>query len=230
MAAADSLMSEIRRWGIARVIYRNFMTMLRPVLFLTKVIIKPLEPPTSTDTLADDVECRVANSDDLHRAIANPRLHISDDFLRAAEARGDICSAAFKNNEMISYAWKAFSYAPHTPDVIVRFAPRFCYSYKVFTLPEYRGMHILEAASTYPNATILARGITHSISFIESHNFPSLSYARRVGGIVVGYAGYIRLFGRIFPFSSPGAKQHGFAFARSEANSQTPKRPRNAHT
>jgi hypothetical protein len=221
MAAGNPLMNEIRRWGIARVSYRTCMAMLRPVFFLTNVIIKPLDMPVSTDTLADDVDCRIADSDDLRRAISNTRLGISHEFLRAAEGRGDICTAAFKSSEMISYAWKSFSYAPHASDVIVRFAPRYCYSYKIFTLPEYRGMHILEAASTLANAEFLARGITHSISFIESHNFPSLTYARRVGGRSVGYAGYIRFFGGIFPFRSPGARRHGFAFEQATSNRVT---------
>jgi hypothetical protein len=222
MTTGGSLMNEIRRWGIARVGYRSVMAVLRPVLFLTKVFIKPLDLPVSTDTLAEDIECRIANSHDLHRAISNTRLGISQDFLRAAEARGDICAAAFKSSEMISYSWKSFSHAPHTTDVMVRFAPGFCYSYKIFTLPEHRGMHILEAAAVPATAVFLARGITHSIGFIESHNFPSLAYARRVGGCFVGYAGYIRLFGRIFPFSSPGAKRYGFSFAQSKDKSGSP--------
>jgi hypothetical protein len=230
MAAGSSLMNETRRWGIARVSYRTAMTMLRPVLFLTKVFIKPLDLPVSTDALADDIECRIANSDDLRRAISNTRLGISHDFLQAAEARGDICAAAFKSSEMISYSWKSFSHAPHTADVMVRFAAGFCYSYKIFTLPEHRGMHILEAAAVPAAAVFLARGITHSIGFIESHNFPSLAYARRVGGCFVGYAGYIRLFGKIFPFSSPGARRHGFAFAQSKDTSGSPWRPSNTAT
>jgi hypothetical protein len=34
----------------------------------------------------------------------------------------------------------------------------------------------------------------------------------RVGRRVVGYAGFIYLFGKLFSFRTPGAKEYGFRF------------------
>jgi hypothetical protein len=34
----------------------------------------------------------------------------------------------------------------------------------------------------------------------------------RAGNRVVGYAGYIYLFGKLFSFRTPGSKKHGFRF------------------
>ena len=58
----------------------------------------------------------------------------------------------------------------------------------------------------------LDKGETLLFAYVKTLNYPKMRAAMRVGSPVVGYAGYIYLFSKLFSFGTPGAKKHGFRF------------------
>ncbi len=54
------------------------------------------------------------------------------------------------------------------------------------------------------------KGKTLRIAYVDTDNYPSLRAGMRAGYPVVGYAGFIYLFGKLFSFRTPGAKEYGF--------------------
>ena len=134
--------------------------------------------------------------------------------VEAALSRGDICAAAFRNDRMVAYTWRSFSTAPHVDGLWVEFERPYRYGYKMFTHPDCRGQHLQEAIGGLTDAMCIERGYTRSISFVETHNYPSVATDLRRGNRRVGWAGYLKLFGWVFPFRSPGARRHTFRFVR----------------
>jgi hypothetical protein len=86
------------------------------------------------------------------------------------------------------------------------------YVYHTYTRPEYRGRRLPAALNALDETEAAAQGRTHTISFVESHNYPSIAFGNRLGNRCIGYAGYVRLCGRPYPFRTPGARRHGFQF------------------
>lgn len=81
-----------------------------------------------------------------------------------------------------------------------------------FTHPHFRGRHLQDLVAYEIDALCINRGYPYALAIIETHNFASIASNRRRGGRVVGWAGYVKLFGRVFPFRSRGAPRHTFRF------------------
>ena len=195
-----------RRWGLMRAIYATIMTRLRPWFMLSQIRLQRAR----LISIPEHSRTRVASTDDLQQAYVELPEHFDPEFVRDALGRGDVCVAAFDDQKIAAFAWRSFSTAPHTDGLWVSFPSTCCYCYKLFTLPEYRGQHILDSEVTENLAA--QRGCTHLVTFAETHNFPSITRSDRIGATVVGYAGYFLFFGRPYPFRSLGARKHGFRF------------------
>ena len=115
---------------------------------------------------------------------------------------------------MVAYVWRSYSGAPHQDGLWVAFDKPYRYGYKAYTLPDYRGRHLLDNTLTDP--ICLSRGYTHGVSFVETHNYSSHINNQRIGNQPVGFAGYIKLAGHSYPFRTPAVKKIGFRFYRSE--------------
>jgi hypothetical protein len=61
------------------------------------------------------------------------------------------------------------------------------------------------------------RGHTHGIGFIDIGNYASIAAFARAGSVPVGIIGYVRLFGRVATFRTPGARRRGISFQRAAA-------------
>ena len=202
MRRHPGLREDIRRWGIVRVIYAHLMDWLHPLLYISFVYVRQLGNVTQSSI--DGFDIRVATREELQMAGENHAMDLGAQFLQGAFDRGDICVAAFAGESMVAYSWRAFSGAPHDRDLWVRFEKPCRYGYKGFTLPEYRGKHIQAATAPCIDHYCIERGYTQGISFIETHNFASNRTSQRLGSRRVGYAGYLRLFGRVIRLLSTG--------------------------
>ena len=129
-------------------------------------------------------------------------------------ARGEICAGATLDGKLVAYTWRAFSATPHDPkyNIWADFNAAAVIGRYSFTLPAYRGKHIMPSLLAFADNCCLDKGATLLIAYIETDNYPSMRCAVKVGNHVVGYAGYIYLFGKLFRFRTPGAKEHGFLF------------------
>lgn len=160
---------------------------------------------------------RIATRSELMLAARDPVMGLRPESIDAALERGDMCSAVFEQERMLAYAWRAFSTAPHVDGLWVTFERPYRYGYKSLTHPDYRGQHLQSLASPVTDAACIERGYRKTLGFVESHNYASITNSLRLGNRLVGWAGYFKFFGRVYPFRSPGARKHTFRFVRSEA-------------
>ena len=211
----DRWTAEVRRWGMVKVCYRSIMNQLRPWLSVCEISIRQLDP-SGRDSAPSRFPQRVATREELLRAADRMPDQLSDSFVAAALARGDVCYAIFDEfDEMAAFGWRSYSTAPHADGLWVGFQHPYRYGYKAYTLPRYRGQHIRNARAL--DYICLDRGKTHAIGFVELHNFPSIEAGKRARNQRIGYAGYMNAFGWTIPFRTRGARRHGFRFYRPEA-------------
>ena len=154
----------------------------------------------------------IVDSATLLRAAEDPELGLSHDFVKFALARGDVAFGAMHGDRLVAYTWRTFTEAPHEHGLWVRVRPPYRYGYKAFTHPSYRGLHLNAAISLSSDAYFLERGYTHHVGFVDIWNRASLATGKYKGNSVIGFAGYLRWFGRYVPFRTPGVKRTGFEF------------------
>ncbi|MCW8196327.1 hypothetical protein F6455_16150 [Proteobacteria bacterium 005FR1] len=208
----------IRQWGFFPFLYDCAMCRLKPWLTLCQVEVRPLHRESDlAPKLSEGWHVRVATTEELVEAAADPVNDLSPEWVRKAHQRGEICVGVFDGNQIASYVWRAFGPSPHEKGLWVHFGPQHPYSFKAYTRPDYRRRRLQHSASLYLDRWLLERGFTQTIGYIETHNYPSLISSKKRGNRRVGFAGYLTLFGRTIPFRTPGAKRHGFRFSSSES-------------
>jgi hypothetical protein len=216
LADWTTLRADCARLGLGRMLYRTLMSRLRPWLMLARLHIREICHDRPIEFPDDGIVIRVMTAQDFERAcVSSPKL-FDPEFVAAARARGDLCLAAYDGERLAAFFWRSFSTAPVAEDLWIRVTPPCRYGYKAFTEVDYRGRHLQQRLTEISDVMGLDRGCTHTVSFVETHNFPSLIAATREEVRLVGYAGYVRLFGRVMPFHSPGARRHGIRFARPD--------------
>ncbi len=196
--------------------WAGFMRRLRPWFVLCRIHVRSTAVAAPDEQMLSRYPVRQASRDELLRAAEDMPQQLSIAFIDAALARGDFCVAAFDGDRMIAFGWVAFARAPNVPGLAVVVAPPYRYGYKIFTHPDYRGQRIINAVQRVRDRLSLAQGRTMGVAFVESHNFAYIRAERRIGSELVGFAGYLHLFGRYWPFRSPGVLRHNFRFTREE--------------
>ncbi|NKB98982.1 MAG: hypothetical protein GKR90_10900 [Pseudomonadales bacterium] len=209
MANYAALKLERERFGVFRLIYRIAMDRLSGFVQLYQIHSRNL----ASGAVPEPTPARVgwATHQELMQASGEIPSDLSPEFVRTSLARGDRCLAAFIDNKLVSFGWRAYTDTPHVDGVWISFRPGYRYGYKSFTRPEYRGRHILDPK--YSDKSDVDRGIRYSVGFVASHNFPSKFREKRIGSnIIHGHAGYFTLCGKFIFFHSPGVKRIGFEF------------------
>ena len=192
---------------------RGFLLVLQrccPGLHIVRIYRAPLKrgsgPPPS------GVSVKLATAEDLQPFFDQPGFELTRGFVQEAFERGDACVTTWLNDTLAAYGWVAYrGAAPHVDGLQVRFQNGYRYNYKNLTLPEFRGRHLRGSFGVLRELDE-AHGVTHTLAFIAVDNVASIRAEQRSGGVVVGYAGYLRLLRRYFVFRSRGAARYGFAF------------------
>jgi len=218
---SSTIASAIRmfeRWGPLKTLYFYITRFCEKYLWLNGSLCLIF-----SDLFPDDDDCdtqnpsRVLTNDEVMAySHDNPELDMSPKMVSAALARGDYCVGTIIHGQLVSYAWRSLKGAPHTDKLWVRVGPGSSYSYKSFTLPEFRGKHVANRRKFCGIERMRRRGIKDKQSFIISTNFSSLQGTKRDGSKHLGYIAYIQLFGKIFLYHSPGVKKAGFRFLLHE--------------
>jgi hypothetical protein len=217
---SHSVMAKVRHWGILRSLYALLMDCLRDRLNFSWVVVRPLQRDPDFPPLAEGREARIASTEELIAAAADPVNDMNSTWLRKAHDRGELCAAVFEGDKILSYTWRAFGPTPHEQGLEVRFSPQYVYGFYAYTRPECRCQGLQHAADFVSDSRLIEMGYTHGIGFIETHNYPSMISQRKRGAYRVGYAGYLYLLGRVYTFQSPGAKKHAFGFFPVQAEEQ----------
>jgi len=219
MPDLEQWQSDIDRWGAVRFVHIRVMHLIKPWLTLCRIHVRTLSASARVPDLPPGYAVRIATADDLLEAARDPVMDLRPASINAALERGDFCAAAFDRDRMVAYVWRSFSTAPHVDGLWVTFERPYRYGYKAFTRAEYRGMHLQDALSFLTEAPCIERGYPLAVAFVETHNYPSIAQDVRRGNRVVGWAGYFNLFGRVYPFRTPGARKHTFQFVRTRPQS-----------
>jgi hypothetical protein len=159
--------------------------------------------------LPSGIAVRIVPPDELLKAADDPELDLAIDFVRDAQARGDIAFGAFEGDRLVGYTWRTFSAAPDHDGLWAKVSHPYQYSYKAFTRPSHRRKRIHVAITFVADAYLLGRGYTFEVGYVEIDNFASIGVADFLGRRRIGYAGYVKWFGRSVPFRTPGVKKIG---------------------
>ena len=214
-------MRERRYWGLLATLWAKAMASARPWLFLCKVLVRELETDTFSSEPDDDISIRLANRQELERAAKESPHQLNAEFVDKALERGDICLAAFRNEQMVSWVWRSFSTAPHEDGLWVRVEKPYWYTYKTYTHRDFRGRRLTGLLTLYGDEFCRGSGYQRGVGFIETHNYASMRANLRLGTQVVGFAGYVRLLGKTYPFRSSRVVPHTFRFyVRKESHDQ----------
>lgn len=215
MSKFDRFRESIRRWRIFRTLWLYMMRWLQPWLVLCRIHSRTLRKESSASSLAGNITVRLAVRAELIRAAETISDQLSEDFIDSAISRGDLCVAAFDESTIVSFAWISFSTAPLGDGLWIGFEKPYRYGYNSYTRPEYRGRWLQSHVILFADQICIDRGYTHAITYVETHNYPAIRSGQRRNSRLVGFAGYIKLFGKVFPFRTRGAKKHTFRIYRS---------------
>ena len=203
---------DLDRWGLRRFVWLRVMVALRRQLVLCRVQLRVVDPPSADPTVtASGCAVRVATRAELLRAAADSSMALNTRDIETAHVRGDVCVGAFDGDRLVSYAWRSFNDARWAPRVWVTCERPYPYVYKVFTHPTYRGRALATAVARFADDYCATRGYTHAVSLIETHNHAAIASERKRGSRVAGWAGYVTVGQRHYPFRSPRARHHGLA-------------------
>jgi hypothetical protein len=143
------------------------------------------------------------------KAADDPELDLDLEFIRGALARGDMAFGAFEGDRLVGYTWRTFTAAPDRDGLWARVSHPCQYSYKAFTRPSHRGRRIHVAITFFADAYLLRRGYAFEVGYMEITNFSSIGVANFLGRRRIGYAGYVKWFGRRVLFRTPAVRKIG---------------------
>jgi len=172
--------------------------------------------PPPAEPLDPNVEVRIIKKEELHTFAQDKRLDMRPDFIDEAIDRGDKCFGYLENDSLVAYVWLGLSESRMEAGFNVRIGEGYSYSYKSFTLPSHRGRRLQQQITWESDGWRQDNGFKYNIDYVRTHNFASIAADRRYGNVAVGYAGYIRRFGFVMPFRSPGTKHHKFELVRRQ--------------
>ena len=160
------------------------------------------------------------SEEELRHATQDPDLDMSLDFVKGAISRKDVAVGAFKGDQLACYIFATTELAPHDEDFWVRVKPPYRYTYKGFTLPEYRGEGLSDYVNNLPerNEVFGSRGCTKAIFFVAASNLPSLKFISKLQDAPwIGLAVTAKIFKRRVSFYTPRVRDAGFEFVAAPA-------------
>jgi hypothetical protein len=207
----ENLQADARRWGWKRSLFIRVISMLRRYagLHIYRTNVRPLVAQSPEPCLPSGITVRSAAPEELLKAAGDPELDLGLDFVRDALFRGDMAFGAFEGDRLVGYTWRTFTAAPDRDGLWARVRHPYQYSYKAYTRPSHRRKRIHVAITFLADAYLLGRGYSFEVGYVEISNFASIGVATFLGRRKIGYAGYVKWFGRRIPFRTPAVKRIG---------------------
>jgi len=174
--------------------------------------------PTPEKVKLFKYKIRLLNIADIAGIVDWQSLELTQEMFEAAIDRGDICIGAFDGNRLVAYVWRAFALARINGELWVAFKKPYRYSYKSFTLPEYRGQHLQDILIHNVDEICYERGYTQGLALVETHNFPALAAQKRRGDKIVGYLIQFKVGNRLLFSWAPGTRKYDICFCRLNQN------------
>jgi hypothetical protein len=216
----EGLKERLKDWGPLRTLYWYFMTLVQRIsgLRLHHVFLHaglpgrvpiPLEPGyVHEDVSPVALIPHIGDAEELSQ-------ELDPEFLESSCDNGDVCIASFLGNKLVGFDFSSTTRAPVTSQLELVVPPGFYYSYKSWTHPDHRRKKLAAG-----RIEILRRRDMMAVYYVETHNYPSLLRPYRYPSarrIHMGYAGWIEVLGREYPFATRKAKWLGFEFIKKGA-------------
>ena len=142
-----------------------------------------------------------------------PEYDINQEFLNQVRGPHERCFAVFSSSKVVSYGWFGRGFIHIINDFQIHPGPGMIYLHKVFTLPEFRGQHLLWR---------LIHGFIEQANFscdrllalVEIQNFSSQQGFRRAGFRSVGWLVLIDKGNWNFYWSNKKVRRLGVKFSR----------------
>jgi hypothetical protein len=211
----DLLRADAAHWGWALALLVRLTARLEKALglWIYRANVRVLgEGPPRPDRPLQGITVQVLTEADLLEASVDDDLDLSPAFIRDAMARGDLCCGAYEGKRLVGYTWRAPTVAPFRDDLWIRVRDPLHYVYKSFTRESHRGRGIHLALTRLADGYMLEKGRPAEVGFIDISNMPSLRAARSLGRHKIGWAGYARVFGRCYTFTTAGVRKAGAEF------------------
>jgi GNAT superfamily N-acetyltransferase len=204
--------------GVARLLSKA-MTRLgrRCGLNLLKVMHREPGRASNLRTTCAGLQCRVLSLEEAISFCSDSQLQMSKRMVQDAYQRDAVCLGAFVRGashaqRLVGYTWLAYDPTRHAAGLWLEFGGSYRYSYKIFVRPAYRGQRIAQALHSFADDPALVRGRVGTLDIVDAGNASSLAALERAGARCIGYVAYWNAFGKMFAFSSPGAKKCGVRF------------------
>ena len=205
-------MSKIR-WGWRRSSVSTLYNSLKRLVGLRVYVIyrRPLDASIEDAELPEGHVIRRVEEADYEALAKDADTRLTQDFLRQASARGDVCIGYFDEDTLVSYFWCSFTSAPAEHGLWVGVPQNCSYAYKAYTLPNYRGRRLLERLTHANDKLLVANGFSQNVEYVEINNFAQIQASERHGNRQVGRI-YMRL-GRngVAIYHSKAVKNLGFS-------------------
>ena len=214
MSKLNKLKLHLQRWGWLRTAYLLAMRAAAKFIGLHIFVVRTKSAALDVDVPGElgDLEFRRLDIEELMALVDKAEVELDSDFLQAAHERSDMAFGAFDKSLLTAYTWRSVKTTPCTEGVWVRVERPYAYSYKSFTRPAYRGMHIAPALVLYADKEMLKLGYTDRAAYVEVTNFASLKLGAHMGSHPIGHIGFLNWFGRYFFFRSKRVADIGFEF------------------
>ncbi len=162
------------------------------------------------DLSAEGFTFRQLDIEDLERGATDPALGIDLDQARRAFERGDVAFGAYDGEILAGYNWRTEKEAPDFDDVWIQVRKPYRYGYAAFVHPSYRRRSLNAILSSFSDAYFRSRGFVYDIGYVDTRNRQALLTGSRKRMVPIGYAGYIRIAGRLFSFRTRAVRATGF--------------------
>lgn len=209
---------------LARLLLKKLLPRLRRYIGVNVVLVlrRVLAGAPRVPCARADLECRPLGEAEALALAADPRLELSEQWIRQAYARDCICLGALVHGQLLGYTWLAFGDTPYEDRVWIGFDERLRYSYKSFVRPECRGERIMQSLHAVADRPELRRGRHFTVTFVNADNEASLAALERSGSRRIGFAVYARWFGLVLAYRSSGLKRAGISLYKpTRASLQT---------
>jgi L-amino acid N-acyltransferase YncA len=131
-------------------------------------------------------DCGFLDEKTLYRLAETKANGLSREFLDWALQRGDRCYGLMDGARLAAYGWYSMRPTEIMPALVLHYDPSYVYMYKGFTHPDYRGQNLRGVGMAKAAQAFTHQGKKGLISYVESHNYPSLHSCHRIGYKVFG--------------------------------------------
>ena len=217
----QEFIQDFNRWGLWRALYSQTMQFIARLLGLrvARINRRAMISDSDISELPAGYTVRRLTDTDYATAVVDVKLEMDAEFVETARASGSYCMGVFYDSDLVAYAWRAFGNTPADDGFSLTIQKPNCYGYKSLTLPEHRGLHLQNVKSRLSDQDCMKIGYTHTVNYIDTHNYASiLSYAR-LGNECVGWISWISRGRLRWCYTSRGARAIGVPHLRAMSRS-----------